>query len=61
MLSLIKSSVLFGAILSLTACASTTPPQNYLDAGARQHIKTVDGVLFAKQDEIGARYSNSTS
>jgi len=50
MLSLIKSSVLFGAILSLTACASTTPPQNYLDAGARQHIKTVDGVLFAKQD-----------
>lgn len=42
------------AFISLSACASTTPKENYLDAGARQHIKTVDAVLIAKQDEIGA-------
>lgn len=42
------------AILSLSACATTPPNEHYLDAGARQHIKTVDAVLIAKQDAIEA-------
>ena len=47
--------VAISAIMSLSACAGTPKPnENYLDAGARQHIKTVDAVLIAKQDRIGA-------
>lgn len=53
MRSLIRRGVIFSALISLTACA-TLPPEHHLDAGARQHIKTVDAVLIAKQDEIGA-------
>lgn len=52
--------VSLGAILSLSACASTTRPnEHYLDAGARQHIKTVDAVLFAPQERIGADIKRS--
>lgn len=44
-----------GALVSLSACASAPQPaENYLDAGARQHIKTVDAVLIAKQNRVGA-------
>jgi len=39
--------------MAITAC-QTLPDNNLLDAGARQHIKKVDGVLIAKQDRIGA-------
>lgn len=39
--------------MALGAC-ETTPTYNHLDAGARPHIKTVDSVLFAKQNNIGA-------
>lgn len=42
------------AIFSLSACATTLPDEHHLDAGARQHIKAVDAVLFAKQHQIGA-------
>ncbi len=44
----------FGAIIGLSACATSSPNEHYLDAGARQHIQTVDAVLVAKQDRIGA-------
>lgn len=52
--SFISRFATLGAILSLSACATTTPNEHYLEAGARQHIKKVDAVLIAKQDEIGA-------
>ncbi len=55
MRSFIMRVLAVAAIISLSACASAPKPsENYLDAGARQHIKTVDAVLIAKQDEIGA-------
>ena len=55
MWSFIFRFLAIGAIISLTACTSVPKPtENYLDAGARQHIKTVDAVLIAKQDRIGA-------
>jgi len=55
MRSMIHHFLMFIAIISLSACASTEKPnENYLDAGARQHIKSVDAVLFTKQDKIGA-------
>ena len=50
---LITYAVILGAFVSLSACASL-PNEHHLDAGARQHINTVDAVLIAKQDEIGA-------
>lgn len=52
--SVISPVVSFCAIISLSACSTTPPNEHYLDAGARQHIKTVDAVLIAKQDRIGA-------
>ena len=55
MRSFIIRFVAIGAIISLSACASAPrPSENYLDAGARQHIKTVDAVLITKQDRIAA-------
>ena len=50
---LITRGLVLGAFISLSAC-STLPTENHLDAGARQHINSVDAVLIAKQDEIGA-------
>ena len=56
MQSCITRLMLTGAMVGLSACASTTgtPNENYLDAGARQHIKSVDAYLIAKQSQIGA-------
>ena len=55
MRSFIIRFVAIGAIISLSACASAPrPSENHLDAGARQHIKTVDAVLITKQDRIAA-------
>lgn len=52
--------------LSLTACivaalsaCQTTPTNNYLDAEARPHIKEVDSVLIAKQNQVGADIKTS--
>jgi len=60
MRSFITGAILFGVSLSLTACA-TKPNYHLLDAGARQHIKTVDGVLIAKQKRIGADISQNST
>jgi len=60
MRSFITRIVFFGALMCLTAC-ETLPPHNRLDAGARQHIKTVDSVLIAKQDRIGADISQNNT
>ena len=49
----IMISFFMSAFMSMTAC-TTTPTYNHLDAGARPHIQTVDSVLIAKQDRIGA-------
>jgi len=46
--------LVLGTVLGLSACATKPPAENYLDAGARQHIKSVDAYLIAKQDQIGA-------
>lgn len=54
MRSFIISFVGLATFISLSACSTTRPNENYLDAGARQHIKTVDAVLITKQDRIGA-------
>ncbi len=51
--SLLTRLIFLMAFVSLTAC-QTLPAYNHLDAGARQHIKTVDSVLVAKQNRIGA-------
>ena len=51
--------VCFAASLTLTACA-TRADYHLLDAGARQHIKTVDGVLIASQKQIGADISQGS-
>jgi len=53
--------LVFGASLSLMACATTSPPFNHLDAGARPHIKTVDSILIAPQDRIGADISKDNT
>ena len=53
MRSFIKFIIIICASIYMTACA-TTAPHNHLDARARPHIKTVDTVLFAKQNQIGA-------
>ena len=53
MRSHIARFVMLGAFTSLGAC-STLPSENYLDAGARQHINSVDAVLISKQSQIGA-------
>jgi len=60
MKSYLARIVIFGASLCLMACA-TAPPFNHLDAGARPHIKTVDSVLIAKQDRIGADISQNST
>lgn len=39
--------------LSASACTTTTPPNNYLDAEARPLIKSVDSVLVPRSDELG--------
>ncbi len=55
MRSFAKNGISLAASLSLAACATNSlPNENYLDAGARQHIKTVDAVLITKQDRIAA-------
>jgi len=53
-LSVILRVVIFSALICLAACTTTTtlPRENLLDAGARQHIKTVDGVLIIRQNQI---------
>ena len=62
MWSFIFRFLAIGAIISLTACTSVPKPtENYLDAGARQHIKTVDAVLIAKQDRIGTDIKRNTT
>jgi len=50
---IILISFFMSVFMSMTAC-TTTPTYNHLDAGARPHIKTVDSVLIAKQNRIGA-------
>ena len=55
MQSYVASFGCLAAIVALSACSTIPEPEeNYLDAGARQHIKTVDAVMFAKQDRVGA-------
>ena len=49
----IMISFFMSALMGMTAC-TTTPTYNHLDAAARPHIQTVDSVLIAKQDRIGA-------
>jgi len=49
---ILRLLIIFTSI-AMTAC-QTLPTENHLDAGARQHLNTVDGVLIAKQDRIGA-------
>ena len=54
MRSFITRFISLSACISLAACAtSALPPEHHLDAGARQHINTVDAVLIAKQTQIG--------
>jgi len=60
MKSWFKSISLLTAIVALAGC-STAPAYNHLDAGARQYIQTVDSVLIAKQDRIGADIKQSNT
>lgn len=60
MVSMIKLGTSFGAATLLMGCASTTLPVNHIDAGARQHIKTVDSVVVTRQDQIGADVAESS-
>ena len=53
MRSTIVRFIILGAFTCLSAC-STLPDENLLDAGARQHIKSVDAVLITKQSRVGA-------
>ena len=60
MRTLFSRLMIISAAICMTACASTQPSYNHLDAGARQHIKTVDSVLVAKQKKIGADITQSS-
>jgi len=61
MRSFIVPILAIGATISLSACASNPrPSEHYLDAGARQHIGTVDAVLISKQEKIGADIKGSS-
>ena len=60
MSSLVIRIAIISACFIMTAC-QTLPTHNHLDAGARQHIKTVDSVLIAKQNNIGADISQDST
>ncbi len=51
------TTLMCGAAL-LTAC-QTTPANKYIHADARPHIKTMDSVLIAKQNTVGADIKTS--
>ena len=54
----VRMSIVVSFLAALPACR-TTPTSHYLDAEARPHIKNVDSLLIAKQNEVGADIKTS--
>jgi len=54
MRSLLKLGIVISFAASLSACATSQRPQNYIDAAARPLIKDMDSVLIAPQKSLKA-------